>query len=195
MLDTVRESRFTGLYFANEPISLFLCRETLGSPSWFGDDLGQARMRTLQACHSPRHRHQLQKDRSLPPQPPIVSEAESAVTRLAFGYRGWFRSLTRPSDGHRVRAHSLRQTGARQVPLLRVTRRLQRGRVHAPPCCFSGWRSGHHHGAGRRGFLLRLRPRISSLARLKLKLYNQNPNGDIWAQVDPLLSNDGAKPG
>ncbi len=40
-------------------------------------------------------------------------------------------------------------------------------------------------------FLLRLRPRTSSLAGLKHNLYNPNPDGDSRAQVDPLSSDNG----
>ncbi len=103
MLDIGRESRVTCLYFADVPASAWV-RETLGSPRWFGDDLGLVEpgwvsLRSLSSSSAGTASRSLAASLPpaaadpLPPHSPVVSDEEGAVVQVAFGSRGWFRRL------------------------------------------------------------------------------------------------------
>ena len=93
IIDTVRASTVTGMFFAATP-ALHWVREFLGTPRWFGDDLGLAAPAWLVG-------------RSLPHPPATVEEAatiaptlHAACTprsptppRVALGSRSWFWNL------------------------------------------------------------------------------------------------------
>jgi hypothetical protein len=103
IVDTVRESKVTGMYFTATP-ALHWIRGNLGIPHWFGDDLGLAAPAWLEGRSLPNPpaaaeeaaiaiptRHAVGSTR--PPTPPRGAQGSVPSISVALGSRAWFWNL------------------------------------------------------------------------------------------------------